>query len=70
MPTKIAVIVVAMIAIGALEIWLFWRLGGRDRRRRSQGRSAPRRWGQASDEGYNRMLWTTSVRRKAAYLPG
>jgi hypothetical protein len=36
----IGIILVAMIASGALEIWLFWRLGERDDRRRSQGRNA------------------------------
>ena len=39
----IGVILVAMIAISALEIWLFWRLGDRDRRRSQRG-SAHDRW--------------------------
>ncbi|MGZ6576624.1 MAG: hypothetical protein ACXVHJ_37300, partial [Solirubrobacteraceae bacterium] len=30
-------------------------------------RLTPRNWG---NRGYNRMLWTAALRRKAAYLPG
>lgn len=30
----IAVILVAMLAVAALEVWLFWRVGERDDRRR------------------------------------
>jgi hypothetical protein len=40
----IGVILVATIAVAALEIWLFWRLGEREDRRRSQGRSVNRPW--------------------------
>ena len=40
----IGVILVTTIAVAALEIWLFWRLGEREDRRRSQGRSASRPW--------------------------
>ncbi len=34
----IAVILVAMLAVAALELWLFWRMGERDDRRRSRER--------------------------------
>src|SRR5436309_567796 len=40
MAITIAVILVATIALAALEVWLFWRLGELDDGRRSQGRSA------------------------------
>ena len=46
----IGVILVATIAVAALEIWLFWRLGERGDRRRSQGRSASRRWTEAGND--------------------
>ena len=35
----IAVIAVAMTAVAAIELWLFWRLGERDERRRSRRRA-------------------------------
>lgn len=34
----IAIILVATIALAAFEIWLFWRVGERDDRRRSRAR--------------------------------
>ncbi|MGN6871651.1 MAG: hypothetical protein ACTHMY_24915 [Solirubrobacteraceae bacterium] len=46
----IAAIVVATIALSALEVWLFWRLGERDDRRRSQSGSAERRWPEAGND--------------------
>lgn len=38
----IAIIVMATIAVGAFEIWLFWRVGERDDRRRSRARRVSR----------------------------
>jgi hypothetical protein len=38
----IVIIVVATVAIGSLEIWLLWRLGERDDRRRSRRGDADR----------------------------
>ena len=46
----IGVILVATIAVAALEIWLFWRLGEREDRRRSQGRSVNRPWTGADND--------------------
>src|SRR5436305_2518597 len=46
----IGVILVATIAVAALEIWLFWRLGEREDRRRSQGRTAHRPWAGAGND--------------------
>lgn len=34
----ITLILVAMLALAALELWLFWRVGGRDDRRRAHRR--------------------------------
>ena len=47
----IGVILAAMVAVATVEIWLFWRLGEREDRRRSQGaRTAHRPWtGAGSD---------------------
>jgi hypothetical protein len=51
MLTTIAVILVAMVAAATLEIWLFWRLGEREDRRRGQGGLAARRpWTGASTD--------------------
>lgn len=38
----ITLILVAMIALAALELWFFWWLGERDDARRSRGRLRPR----------------------------
>lgn len=46
----IGAILVAMVAVAALEIWLFWRLGEREDRRRSQGRTAHRPWTGAGND--------------------
>jgi hypothetical protein len=46
----IGVILVAMIAVAALEIWLFWRLGEREDRRRARVHSAHRPWSGAGND--------------------
>jgi hypothetical protein len=38
----ITLILVAMVALVALELWFFWRLGERDDARRSRARLRPR----------------------------
>jgi hypothetical protein len=35
----IALILAAMVSLAALELWLFWRLGERDERRRTRIRA-------------------------------
>jgi hypothetical protein len=46
----IAVILVATIAVAALEIWLFWGLGEHEERRRSQGHSTHCPWRGAGND--------------------
>ncbi|MFL5862850.1 MAG: hypothetical protein ACJ780_19080 [Solirubrobacteraceae bacterium] len=50
MLTTIGAILVAMVAVAALEIWLFWRLGEREDRRRSHDRTARRPWTGAGND--------------------
>lgn len=55
----VGVILVATVAVAALEIWLSWRLGEREDRRRSQSRTAHRPWtGAGNDVASHRAALT------------
>jgi hypothetical protein len=48
----ITLILAAMIAVAALELWLFWRLGERDDRRRVRTRAEIDAAGGGAPRGY------------------